>query len=283
MRRNVTHGILCLAVAAASLLLPGGVSAATRSRAPAYSFLEYRAETVEALALQAERNPRVRARYARHFGIPASRVARFIRENLVVSYLPTSGTYRVYYVSPGGRIYARQTYLRRGTRVLALRNGEPVLNWLCGNAMVPALPRVAVRPAREVPPQVAPVVSVPAEQVAVAPRLVSVPFEQVTVQQVVPAPPVPAPVVPVPVPGVAPVTEVVPVTPVPVTVAARRASVFPVAAMLPPISFVPGPKPEVKELPPPEIPVPGPGTPSLLCLAAAPMAWSAYRARRRQA
>jgi len=284
------RGLLGLAVLAASLSLPGQASAATARSVPPQSFLEYRAGTVEALALQAERNPRVRARYARHFGIPASRVARFIRENLVVSYLPTSGRQMVYYVEPGGRITCRQTYLPRGTRVLALRNGQPVLQWLCGNAMVPELPRVAVLPVREAPaPQVAPVVSVPTEQIAAVPVVVSAPFEQVAVRQVVPPAvpvPVPAPVVPVPAPA-APqaVPIIVPAVPVPAPAPVRSAAVIPIVGALPPISFAGGevPPPPVTELPPPEIPVPEPGSLAMLVLAAGPMAWATLRGRRRSA
>ncbi|HOJ22924.1 MAG TPA: PEP-CTERM sorting domain-containing protein [Armatimonadota bacterium] len=288
MRRTMKYGLLCLAVMAASLSVPGQVSAARAQRVPPMSFLEYRADTVEALALQAEQNPQVRARYARHFGIPGSRVAQFIRENLVISYLPASGRYRVYYVRPGGRIVARQVYLPRGTRVLALRNGEPVLRWICGNAMVPELPEVAVRPVRQVP-QVPEVISVPSEQVVPVSRVVSVPFEQVAVREIVPpvavaAAPVPVAPVPIPVSRAAAAVPVVAPVPAPTPVPPRPSSVVPILAAVPPITFIggerPQPPPPITELPPPEIPVPEPGTLAMLTLAAGPMAWAAARGKR---
>lgn len=288
MRREAMRGLLGLAVLATSLSLPGQASAARARSVPPQSFLEYRAGTVEALALQAERNPQVRARYARHFGIPASRVAQYIRENLVVSYLPTSGRQTVYYVQPGGRITCRQTYLPRGTRVLALRNGEPVLRWICGNAMVPRLPRVAVRPFRQAPaPQPAPVLSVPTEQIVAVPAVVSTPFEQVAIREVVPPAPVPVvPVAPVPVPvSRQAVPVVVPVVAAPTPTPTRGAALVPIVGALPPIGFSGGgaPTPPITELPPPEIPVPEPGSLAMLVLAAGPMAWATLRNRRRSA
>lgn len=288
MRRTIGYGLLCLAALALSLSVPGQVSAAQARGVPRESFLEYRADTVEALALQAEQNPQVRARYARHFGIPGSRVAQFIRENLVVSYLPATARYSVYYVRPGGRIVCRQVTLQRGTRVLALRNGEPVLRWICGNAMVPELPEVAVLPVREVPPVPPAVISVPVEQVAMVPRVISVPFEQVAVRQIIPPAPVPAapvPVAPVPIP-VARAAAVVPVVtpaPVPAPVPPRPTSLIPIVAAVPPITFVGGERPVppvITELPPPEIPVPEPGTLTMLTLAAGPMALAALRRRK---
>jgi len=41
--------------------------------------------------------------------------------------------------------------------------------------------------------------------------------------------------------------------------------------------------PPVTELPPPEIPVPEPGSIAVLAMVAVPMAWGAARARRRSA
>lgn len=284
MRRGIVMGWMGLTLAF-GLACPGEAATARRQAVPQDSFLEYRADTVEALALQAEKNPRVRARYARHFGIPANRVAQFIRENLVISYLPRAGTYRVYNVTPGGRIYSQQRTLARGTRVLTLRNGEPVLRWICGNAMVPRLPQVAG--VREVPPAPAPapVVSVPAEQVALVPRAVSVPFETVTV---VPAPaPVPAPVTPVPTPvtvAAAPVVTPVPVV-TPPTVPEVRPSILPVMAVGPGIisAITPErpPVPPITELPPPEVPIPEPGSMAMLAMGSLPMAWGILRSRRR--
>lgn len=274
MRRTISGSVLLAWIAAMALAAVTAAPAAVKRRAPAASFLEYRVDTIEALATQAERNPRVRARYARHFGIPAASVARYIRQNLVVSYLPAGGMRTVYYVKPGGKIYSRKTRLSRGTRVLTLRNGEPVLRWLCGNAMVPNLPRVSVRmipPPRKVMP-----VSIPAEQIAAVSNPVSVPDETM-VQRTVFYPPLPLPR------RIAPwektVTPAMPLAPV---IPRRKARLSPLMVVpLIPLTFNNGGGHSDKPLPPTEIPVPEPNTAAMLMLTVVPFGWAAWRARRR--
>lgn len=276
MRKLIMQGLLGVALVSLCVTATQARSTGRSSAAlPRDSFLEYRADTVEALARQAETNPRVRARYARQFGIPASRVAQYIRQNLVVSYLPKSGTYRVYYVTPGGRIYSRQRNLPRGTRVLTLRNGEPVMRWICGNAMVPSLPRVSPIVQRPVVP-VPVVMSTPAETVPMVTRAISVPSEvtQVTVLPFVGAPPPAIAPVPAPVPvAAAPVP--VPTAPIPIP-----AAIIPIAAggiipIGPPVTPVPVPT----EVPPPEIPIPEANSLAMLVFAALPVMWGALRSR----
>lgn len=102
---------------------------------PPDSYLQYKVYTVDQLIQQVSDNPQVRRRFARHFQLPANHVVDYMRANLVESYIPRTGRYTVYCVHHSGKFYpVRQTF-RRGTKVFALRNGEPVMKWVCGNPL----------------------------------------------------------------------------------------------------------------------------------------------------
>jgi hypothetical protein len=106
------------------------------------SFLLYKVYSVEQLLLEVEQEPIVRKRFARHFRISEGRVLSYMRNNLVESYIPKSGFYTVYNCRKDGSFYTTKQFFRVGTKVFALRNGQPVMKWVCGNPLAKALPAV---------------------------------------------------------------------------------------------------------------------------------------------
>ncbi len=135
---------------------------------PRDSYLQYKVYSVEQLIQQVSDNPAVRQRFARHFQIPESRVVSYMRANLVESYVPRTGRYTVYCVHRSGKFYPVKQTFRRGTKVFALRNGEPVMKWVCGNPLSKFLPDVQVKnltkqPVQKVSPSIEELL--PAEQV----------------------------------------------------------------------------------------------------------------------
>lgn len=112
---------------------------------PRDSYLQYKVYSVEQLIQQVSENEAVRQRFARHFQIPESRVVSYMRANLVESYVPKTGHYTVYCMRRSGKFYPVKQTFRRGTKVFALRNGEPVMKWVCGNPLSKFLPEVQVR------------------------------------------------------------------------------------------------------------------------------------------
>lgn len=146
----------------------GRSSGAHRISTPRDSYLQYKVYSVEQLIQQVSDNPAVRQRFARHFQIPESRVVSYMRANLVESYVPRTGRYTVYCMHRSGKFYPVKQTFRRGTKVFALRNGEPVMKWVCGNPLSKFLPDVQVKnltqqPVTKVSPSIEELL--PAEQV----------------------------------------------------------------------------------------------------------------------
>ena len=143
------------AIASATLLtavLLGLVGTPTQAAAtprhqkpPPDSYLQYRVYSVDQLIQQVQNNPTVRERFARHFEIAPGRVVSYMRANLVESYIPVTRRYTVYCISRSGRIYALKQTFHKGTKVFALKNGQPVLKWLCGNPLSHFLPAVVTQ------------------------------------------------------------------------------------------------------------------------------------------
>ena len=111
-------------------------------RTPADSFLVYKVYSIDQLIAQVKASPAIQAKYARHFRVPQSRVVQYMRANLVESYIPDTGMYTCYCVRKNGLIYPVKQKFTEGTKVFALRNGEPVLKWVCGNPLSKFLPAV---------------------------------------------------------------------------------------------------------------------------------------------
>jgi len=117
------------------------VAAGTTST-PADSFLVYKVYSVDQLIAEVKANPQIQRIYARHFRVPQSRVVQYMQANLVESYIPDTGLYTCYCVRQNGLIYPVKQKFTEGTKVFALRNGEPVLKWVCGNPLSKFLPAV---------------------------------------------------------------------------------------------------------------------------------------------
>ena len=155
------------ALAARHHIISGHPVGAHYVSTPRDSYLQYKVYSVEQLIQQVSDNPAVRQRFARHFQIPESRVVSYMRANLVESYVPRTGRYTVYCVHRSGKFYPVKQTFRRGTKVFALRNGEPVMKWVCGNPLSKFLPDVQVKNLTQQPVQkVSPSIEelLPAEQ-----------------------------------------------------------------------------------------------------------------------
>ena len=115
------------------------------------SFLRTMVYSVPDLIDQIGSNPAIAARYARHYHRPAADVVKYLRANVVESYIPHTQVIRTYWVRHNGSITAKQERMERGVRVFALRNGEPVLKWACGNPLTTSLPYVKTTVAHKSP------------------------------------------------------------------------------------------------------------------------------------
>ena len=113
--------------------------AAQAYAAPAHnlpdSFLPTRAASISQLVQQVQTNPTVRRHYASYFHIPESRIAKYLRQNLVASRLSRGGQYTVYLVRQNSLIYPVMVHLPAGSRVFALRSGPAVMTSGDGNPL----------------------------------------------------------------------------------------------------------------------------------------------------
>lgn len=198
-RSHLATTLACCAAAAGAFLFGASAQAAPRVHTalrtqthrptPPDSYLQYKVYSVAQLIQQVSSNAAVRQRFARHFQIPESRVVSYMRANLVESYVPRTDHYTVYCVRRNGQFYpVRQTF-KRGTKVFALRNGDPVMKWVCGNPLSKFLPAVQVRnlPAPRLPYKVSPSIQelMPADTVnVIVPTEIAAPV----VQPLVPIP-----------------------------------------------------------------------------------------------
>jgi len=106
------------------------------------SFLGTMVYTAPDLIDQLETHPAIAARYARHYHTTPENIIRYMRANLVESYMPRTQVFTTYWVRGNGKIRTGSERLTKGTRVFALRNGQPVLKWACGNPLTAGLPPV---------------------------------------------------------------------------------------------------------------------------------------------
>ena len=155
-------------------LLAGTPAFASPSRTvPPASFIDYHVSTVKDLTQEVTIDPAVCKRLTWHFHITRTQLVTYVRQNLVLRRLDTSGNYRVACVRPNGSEYWITAHLRAGTSVFASRaTGQPVLKLACGNPMVSALPMLSTKSSFNgtiPPPQLAPIPS--EERIAALPSL----------------------------------------------------------------------------------------------------------------
>lgn len=139
--RNIIRFVPALAFAG-TVLVGGSVIARQRHHAPTGpdAFLNYQVDSTDELVNELKKNPTLRKRYAKHFGIPESEVVDWAKRALVPHTLPARKTMTVYGVTKTGRIYPVKSVLKKGTKVWATRSGVPVLKWACANPMTKQMP-----------------------------------------------------------------------------------------------------------------------------------------------
>ncbi|MBI2842266.1 MAG: hypothetical protein HYX78_02590 [Armatimonadetes bacterium] len=210
----------------ATLILAGAIedASAQRQRVPRGAFLRTRVSSVEEMADQCMRDPVVRARFARHFGIPPERLGDYLRDNVEIRRVTSSKPRKVFFVTPSGQVVSKTSRLRKGEAVFVLKDtGQPLFVQACGNPILKELPpRVKI----EAKP-------LPSYQVL---RPTEVP---VTREAVPPPPPKAIPPVAV-LPPEAPIAPVVPLVPgrgAPPLAAVPRApgARFPFPILIPPL------------------------------------------------
>lgn len=126
---------LCAAAVAAN-------AAARPARAPRFAYLPYNSPSLAGVIQQVQNSPKLQQRYAKHFGIPPAQVVKHFRYHLMESYIPQTKVYDVWCVKPDGTRFVVKQRFVKGTRVLALRNGQPVMKWACGNPLSRKLPEI---------------------------------------------------------------------------------------------------------------------------------------------
>ncbi len=129
------------------------VVAPTRQRTGPDSFFRWRADTVEEAIAQIESDSVLRQRLAKHFRLSQAELVSYLRKNLVIVTMPTSGWRTVYGVNSNGRIYRSRDYFHQGAKAFGLRNGTAVLKYACGNPLITELPMPRITARRpEAPP-----------------------------------------------------------------------------------------------------------------------------------
>jgi hypothetical protein len=117
------------------------IAAQIGHKTPKDSFLSLQVTSVDGLIHEISTSPKIRARYARLYKLPSLKVLDYMRKNLVLSKLAHKYVDAVYCVTPTGVIFTAQETLNAGDKVFALRNGVPVLRWVCGNPLTDSLPQ----------------------------------------------------------------------------------------------------------------------------------------------
>ncbi len=132
---------LLLLTAAALFGLVNAAAADPFLPVPPASFINYHVDTVHQLSEQMAYDAVVRGRLARHFHLSGPAMVDYVQKNLALSYLKTSGSYRVACVTSSGHEYYIAQRLPKGTPVFSLiSTGQPILKRACGNPLVSALP-----------------------------------------------------------------------------------------------------------------------------------------------
>jgi hypothetical protein len=110
------------------------------------AFVTTEIHSVQDLVRAAETDPRVRARFARQFGLPVTQVAPYFRDHLMLTRLQRPRWVTLYRVGRRGRIYSARRRLPTGTPIFTLRSGEPLLTAVGANPLRRRLPELAVGP-----------------------------------------------------------------------------------------------------------------------------------------
>lgn len=146
MQRCLTRWVLPAVCAAVVLSAPAGA----KEKVPPGSFLTARASSVEALADQVRKDPKVAQRYARHFKVDPGKVAEYISSELKLVSLQRPLRVTVWFIAKDGSITSKPRVLPAGSMVFSNKEGKPVFLWICGNPLRDDLPRQPAPPVPEV-------------------------------------------------------------------------------------------------------------------------------------
>jgi hypothetical protein len=138
-----------------------------------------------------QEDPKVAARFTKHFGMSTGDLCAYFKDNLSLAKLQQAGRYTEYFIDVHGRMLSHIKYVNTGIPVLVTADGTPVIDMRCGNPMMKRLPK----PIAKAKPKIE--VKVAQQQQETPPVVAPVPIPVVT-----PPPPAPAPA------PVEPVTQV---------------------------------------------------------------------------
>ena len=110
------------------------VVAADAQRPEHNAFLNTRVVSVSELLTQLKRDPEVRDRYMRHYGLSQAEVGVYF-STLRIAKLKAPGTFRVYGVPADGQIHVTMQPMKAQALVLVDIGGAPVMRMYCGNPM----------------------------------------------------------------------------------------------------------------------------------------------------
>lgn len=131
--------VLCLVLC----VLPMAHAATLKN--PPGSFLMQPVSDVNGLIDQMQQNPKVAARFAKHFGMSSAELITYFRQNLRVSTLPATGRHTEYFVDKNGRVISHVKQIKSGTLVLVSSDGTPVMDLKCGNPLTKKLPKAVAK------------------------------------------------------------------------------------------------------------------------------------------
>jgi hypothetical protein len=178
------------------------------------AFLNQKVDSVSDLVKQVSSDPAVAERYAKHFGTTPSQIKSYFASNLKAVTLKKPMKVTVYFINPSGKTYTVKRLLPAGTRVFATKDGQPLLEWRCGNPVTRSLVTAAEPPKSTTPTPV----------VSVTPTVPETPVTQVAgVEQTATLAELPPPAASIPpaelIVEQAPVVEAVPTIVAPVDIA----------------------------------------------------------------
>jgi MYXO-CTERM domain-containing protein len=109
-------------------------------------FLSEPVLTTDALVEALKTNPAFRRNIAKHFSLTEDRVVEFVEDALVPYILPSDMAVNNFGVTRTGTIYGKKMNLKKGTRVWATRDGQPILKWICSNPLLTKAPVLREKP-----------------------------------------------------------------------------------------------------------------------------------------
>jgi hypothetical protein len=140
--RRLIAIVLCVLII--TMFVVVGIGQAT---VPPGSFATRAINSMTDLNRLMKRDRRTARRYAKHFHMSESEIAKYFRENLRISRCRRTTVFDVYFITKSGRIVVHRRRIKAGTHILVDAKGTPVLLAVCGNPLLRKLPKPAKKPA----------------------------------------------------------------------------------------------------------------------------------------